>query len=334
MELMNRSTTQKGYINYLKAICIILVVIGHCLNYYNKNYSSFNEFGQTVLALIYAVHVPTFFVISGFLVHKQDVAQYYKKKVFRIAIPYFIFSLLKIVYNNFISSTFLHTDKSIWRQILDILISGDSYWFAYTILLFFVLTPLIWHLNCAITKLVLSVFIVINCIISIFDITITSLFQLNNFLFYFPFFLLGYLISIDEKIKGKILTINKLIIYSVSILLICTSLLIRFLTPIYSIGDYFPVAFLLALSLMFPLFRLSLIIPKRINVLSQIGQYSYQILLLDAFFKAFLFLILNNWVSIWVTLLICVLDVMGCFFVCLLCKKIPIVRTLLGIKKG
>ncbi|MGK4199255.1 acyltransferase family protein [Fusobacterium sp. HC1336] len=69
------------YIDELKGIGIILVVLGH-----HKNF--FNEY-------IYAYHMPFFFFLSG-IVHKNydNYLYFVKKKIKQILFPYIVFSIL------------------------------------------------------------------------------------------------------------------------------------------------------------------------------------------------------------------------------------------------
>ena len=57
------------YIDVLKALCIILVVLGHCVQYgAGKEYSDYGIFfGNPVFIFIYSFHMPLFMLISGFL---------------------------------------------------------------------------------------------------------------------------------------------------------------------------------------------------------------------------------------------------------------------------
>lgn len=62
------STTIKkrsDYIDYLKAIAIILVVVGHSFSYIiDKEQFSCSDL-NAIQTLIYSVHVPLFFVVGG-----------------------------------------------------------------------------------------------------------------------------------------------------------------------------------------------------------------------------------------------------------------------------
>lgn len=77
------------YIDMIKGIAIILVVLGH------------NSFSNHITQAIYLFHMPLFFVISGFLERLEEISfgEYVKKKLRRLIYPYIVFGTLIIVYN-------------------------------------------------------------------------------------------------------------------------------------------------------------------------------------------------------------------------------------------
>ena len=81
----NRNITTKvsrdNILDVAKGIAIILVVIGHC---YSKD--------NIVLILIYAFHMPAFFIISGIIYGRKSIAQLsLEKQAKRLLLPYVIF---------------------------------------------------------------------------------------------------------------------------------------------------------------------------------------------------------------------------------------------------
>ena len=66
-------------LDYLKAFAAFLVVLGHGISYYAYRYS-LPIFAGIAEDLIYQVHVPLFFTISGFLCHRQPLRAYYRKR--------------------------------------------------------------------------------------------------------------------------------------------------------------------------------------------------------------------------------------------------------------
>ncbi len=77
------------FIDYAKAIGIILVVIGH-INVYNSSCK----------AWIYAFHMPLFFLLSGLLLKPSDnFKAFINKKARRIMVPYFIWGLISAAFS-------------------------------------------------------------------------------------------------------------------------------------------------------------------------------------------------------------------------------------------
>lgn len=86
------------YIDIAKAICIILVVIGHY-----KPVSS-PTYWTTLVDIIYTFHMPLFMFASGFI-YKQftpiiytgkQYVSFIKNKIFRLIVPYLSVSLIII----------------------------------------------------------------------------------------------------------------------------------------------------------------------------------------------------------------------------------------------
>ena len=325
---------RKVYLDYLKAFSILLIILGHCLNYYHKNFTAFGQVGQVVLILIYAVHIPTFFTVAGFLCHRQPLNAYFRKKFFRVLLPFFVFSALKIVYNNLISGAFLHEAGGIGAQFVSAFVYGELFWFSYAVFLCYAVAPLFWQKEGDKPKAAifgLIGLIVLDCLLWAFHIEVPNVFQIGNVLFYLPFFLTGYLMHCyEEKTRTLLQT------YKVPLLLLCAVVLggmfvLRYGFSVKSIGNIFPVAYLLAYALMYLLYLLCKALPQNSRVLITVSKYTYQLMLLDAFFKAILFAAFARWMTAGTALLIAVLDAALGVMVCKITEKIPGVKTLLGL---
>ena len=80
---------RKTYIDVAKGIAISSIVICHILTYCTNL--------QSVYKIIYVFNVPLFFLISGYLFnYKDSISTFLKKKINRLLVPYFIYSLLFI----------------------------------------------------------------------------------------------------------------------------------------------------------------------------------------------------------------------------------------------
>lgn len=79
-ETKERVKSHTAWIDVLKGITIILVVIGHNAN-------------ETVTDFIYCFHMPLFFLLSGFLFSPKPMRKYLTRSFTRLIIPYMMFLL-------------------------------------------------------------------------------------------------------------------------------------------------------------------------------------------------------------------------------------------------
>ena len=119
------------------------------------------------------------------------------KKIFRILIPFFTFSILKLVYSNCISNHFIHAN-GLREQIIDAFVYGNLYWFCYAIFLIFLLSPVLWTKHgTGITRIsiyIVITFAVFSSVSQLLNLTFSNIFQIINAIYYFPFFAAGYYI--------------------------------------------------------------------------------------------------------------------------------------------
>lgn len=72
---------RSDFIDYLKAIAIILVVVGHSLSYMIDKVDFVCSDLNTIQTLIYSVHVPLFFVVGGYYVIRSLLKSIYIKRL-------------------------------------------------------------------------------------------------------------------------------------------------------------------------------------------------------------------------------------------------------------
>lgn len=80
--MQNLSKRNISY-DYAKGLGILLMVIGHCYSFENP-----------ILVLIYAFHMPLFFIVAGLQHAEHDhkhIRINWKKKCFRLIVPYLVF---------------------------------------------------------------------------------------------------------------------------------------------------------------------------------------------------------------------------------------------------
>ena len=181
-------------LDYLKAFAAFLVVLGHCLSYYTA-WQPLPLFAGIAEDLIYHVHVPLFFTISGFLCHRQPLRPYYKKKVLRVLVPFWFFAFLKVFFSTVIVRHFAHAD-TIGGQLYDAFVIGRAYWFAYAIFLMLLIAPLFWEKDekTAPRKAIIGMVAaaVFSAVCSIKELSLLpAVFQISPTVKHLPFFLSG-----------------------------------------------------------------------------------------------------------------------------------------------
>ena len=83
------------YLDEVKGLAILLVVMGHVLAWNGMGTSadsSYNEYGDLIFQFIYGFHMPLFFCVSGFLFKSSgtfsDMVKLLYGKAKRLLIPY------------------------------------------------------------------------------------------------------------------------------------------------------------------------------------------------------------------------------------------------------
>lgn len=64
---MTQITRTTNHVDYLKAIGIVLVVIGHCTH-------------PIIAKIIYTFHMPLFFLIAGYYSKNKSISRFFLKK--------------------------------------------------------------------------------------------------------------------------------------------------------------------------------------------------------------------------------------------------------------
>ena len=327
-------SNKEVYIDYLKAFSIILVIVGHALSYYSITYQPLSQEWRIMELLIYSVHVQLFFVIAGFLCHRQKVLPFYKKKIFRILIPFFTFSILKLVYSNCISNHFIHAN-GLREQIIDAFVYGNLYWFCYAIFLIFLLSPVLWTKHgTGITRIsiyIVITFAVFSSVSQLLNLTFSNIFQIVNAIYYFPFFAAGYYIYQHKTHFEETIQKNSIFLSLLSALIVFGYL--SFVLSDTVKDTFFPAKFIVSFALMYFLLNLAKALPENMAILKCIGKYSLQLMLFDSFYKVLLFGAFSGYMTgrIWMCFILSAINLtMGCIS-CLIIRKIPYVNSLVGL---
>ena len=200
-------------LDILRGFSIILVVVGHCIQYGSGNvFLNDNLFyNNPIFIFIYSFHMPLFMIISGFLFHNSLLRKTHKQnlvnKFKQLIIPLFCWSLISTIIN--------------MAKIL-IGVSDETitlFWFLKKILSNFIYGPwFLWAIWwCSLIVLFVNKFFKDNIVLYIFGILFTLLipdvFGLQLYKYMLPFFVISYLFNKhDLLIKLKNVYMNSLFI--------------------------------------------------------------------------------------------------------------------------
>lgn len=120
---------REHFIDIMKGIGILLVILGHTSIYLNKY----------ITIYIYSFHIPLFFFVSGYLYNEKyekiKTVDFFKKVLKQLMYPYFTLSIINFVY-------FILKDgiKNVYKYLLSLLYSNYIFDVNYV--------GAIWFLGC------------------------------------------------------------------------------------------------------------------------------------------------------------------------------------------
>lgn len=136
------------YIDILKAIACICVVIGHVIAGIAKAGIDISKLLLHIHTYVYLFHVPCFFFASGYLYGNKRVSSWYEyvflimKKLLVLGVPYLVCTGLYVAISSFLRSEMnantsysLHEVLNIWK------IPIAHYWYLYALIGIFVFVP-------------------------------------------------------------------------------------------------------------------------------------------------------------------------------------------------
>ena len=174
------------FLDIAKAICIILVVVGH---YMPDNspmwYVMLNK-------VIYTFHMPLFMFVSGYvyIATKKDISygSFLMKKVKRLMIPYFTTSVIVITIK-LLAQNFMFVEHPVtllsFFEILYLPVAGYFLWFIWALWWMFVILPFFK------TKTSRDVLFLVSILLHFIPLEVTSLFCLEQFRGMLVYFMFG-----------------------------------------------------------------------------------------------------------------------------------------------
>ena len=220
MEKKNKLKRRLEWIDLVKGIAIVLVVIGHMLRGFTSSgmYSEYKNIFTYIDYTIYSFHMPLFFIISGALFKNakklENMNQYLffiKRKVILLVMPYFIFSWIQIVIKLIMSNS-VNNKVNIMDFFTIIFSPIEQFWFLYSLMIIFIIMGFIdIRIKSGHIKLIIVIlsFLVANC-------TIIDLGILGNAMSNMIYFYIGEKIIENKdkiKINNNMLIISLLLIY-------------------------------------------------------------------------------------------------------------------------
>lgn len=184
IDVMSSLGKRSTSVDLLKGYAIILVVLGHALQYNINNFDN-----NIVFRIIYSFHMPLFMFASGYVaflsVVNKNTMLIIKSKFLQLVIPflswYFLINYILIgYYHNIPLNEYI-------KNIISTPSSG--YWFLWVLFLNFIVLTIIFQLKKFIKEEYAA--FVITVIIFIIPIHILGF---NLLKWYLPFFLAGYLV--------------------------------------------------------------------------------------------------------------------------------------------
>ncbi len=83
------------WLDILRGLGILFIVLGHIVGagcHLSQGFTQ--EFCEGAYKYFYAFHVPLFFVVAGMTFNRQPWKDFFKKRFFRLLVPYFIFGVM------------------------------------------------------------------------------------------------------------------------------------------------------------------------------------------------------------------------------------------------
>lgn len=209
--------TRKASIDIAKGLGISLVVIGHLNDFFDTNIPGAHSF-------IYLFHVPLFFFLSGlFFKENEGFCEYFKKKFFRLYIPYllaniFFFAvemirakLLGNAYDGYLSWRDLYNAVfGLWPVVS--MLSGPT-WFILILFRVFIIYILLQLLFKGNKYLMLSVCVLAGIIGALSTI---GNYRISQTLAALPFFSLGHVCTAGFVDNQKVFSPFKCVIFGLA----------------------------------------------------------------------------------------------------------------------
>lgn len=181
-------TKQIGHykqIDALKGFAIFMVILAHSIILTPVDLHQ-DPVCSYLFVLLSNVHMPLFFVISGFCFsYRGDYGSYIVKKVKRLMVPYVVFNVIDMVFRKALSSL-VNRPRGIWESVVKMLFYGGEFWFLYALFLIFLFYPVLyrWQKNSPKRMWLVSAVLLVISSLGI-SVELFRIFDLAHYLFFF-----------------------------------------------------------------------------------------------------------------------------------------------------
>lgn len=263
----------------IKLLAILLVVIGHAIDFLTKPDGNMLE--KSMFLTIYSIHMPLFIFISGLFLKPMDKStKFPKQKVIS-------YILIGIVLRIIMSVLRLILGKNMNYSLLDMY---DSFtWFMWAMAVFIMLMWVFREYN---TKIILMLSLIIGCMAG-YDEFLGDKLSLMRIVVFLPFFVAGYMIKPENLSallsKKWIKVISIFVVVGFLALFFVNTDIYKYLRPIFTGRNSFEVLgkfskfgfavrlFCYAISSLFGFAVMSLVPNKNFGFISKTGTKTLQI---------------------------------------------------------
>src|SRR5690625_1678034 len=173
---------RNAYFDNAKLLLIFLVVFGHLIQPFIGDTKSLG----TLYTWIYTFHMPAFIFLAGFFAKGSGNISYIIKLAQKLIIPYILFQSIYTGYYFFIGKSNWLTDSIFYPHW--------SLWFLFSLFC--------WHLLLILYRKVpaligIGIAVFLGLVIGYFD-KVGHAYSLSRTFVFFPYFLIGYWVSMDH----------------------------------------------------------------------------------------------------------------------------------------
>lgn len=197
---------RNAFFDNAKLLLIFFVVFGHMIQPFVDGSQNVGTF----YTWLYTFHMPAFIFLAGFYAKGTSKPDFIIKLAKKLLIPYLIFQAIYTIY-------YFYIGKSDWLT--------DSIFYPHWSL-WFLISLFSWHMLLIVYKKIhpaigLTLAISLGILVGYFD-PIGHLFSLSRTFVFFPFFLLGHIVSMEQLLilkqkKVKIAALVTMALFAVAI---------------------------------------------------------------------------------------------------------------------